>query len=295
MELYTIRYVLAIAEYGNFSKAAQACFVGQPALSQQVSRLEQELGVTLFDRTPRGVVLTPAGREFVARGRKLVQDAETLTSEMGLFAGGQRGTLNLGIISSLQCIGFGSMLSAFSRDYPEISVNIREEGSYQLITMLEDREIDAAFLNLPPSGIPGWAEYRILGTDSFSLAMPASHPLAGKSSIPLASLKDESFIFHNTGQVAYELCMNACRKAGFTPRIVCRTSSPTTTFYMVQGGLGIAILPSEEFRSRTIEGVTEVRITDEIIKTVGIAWRRDTSSPIVHTITDFASRWKQPE
>ena len=80
------------------------------------------------------------------------------------------------------------------------------------------------------------------------------------------SLKDESFIFHNTGQVAYELCMNACRKAGFTPRIVCRTSSPTTTFYMVQGGLGIAILPSEEFRSRTIEGVTEVRITDEIKK-----------------------------
>lgn len=65
--------------------------------------------------------------------------------------------------------------------------------------------------------------------------------------------------------------------------------------YMVQGGLGIAILPSEKFRSRTIEGVTEVRITDEIIKTVGIAWRRDTSSPIVHTITNFASRWKQPE
>ena len=161
MELYTIRYVLAIAEYGNFSKAAQACFVGQPALSQQVSRLEQELGVTLFDRTPRGVVLTSAGREFVARGRKLVQDAETLTSEMGLYAGVQRGTLNLGIISSLQCIGFGSMLSAFSRDYPEISVNIREEGSYRLITMLEEREIDAAFLNLPPSGIPGWAEYRI--------------------------------------------------------------------------------------------------------------------------------------
>ena len=124
MELFNIRYVLAVAEHESFSLAAQSCHVSQSALSQQISRLEKELGVLLFARSSRGASLTEAGRAFVHRAQEIVQRSDALQAEMSLYAGLRRGTLNLGIITSLQCIDFGGLLSAFCGSYPEISVNI---------------------------------------------------------------------------------------------------------------------------------------------------------------------------
>ena len=112
MELYTLRYVLAVADSGNFSLAAQACHVGQPALSQQIAKLEKELGVALFARNPRGATLTEAGKDFVLRAREILQRAQALQAEMSFYAGLRKGSLNLGIITSLQCINFGGKYSS---------------------------------------------------------------------------------------------------------------------------------------------------------------------------------------
>ena len=215
MDLYTMRYVLAVAEHENFSLAAQACHVGQPALSQQISKLEKELGVALFYRNSRGATLTEAGREFVHRAREIIQRSEALESEMSFYAGLRRGTLNLGIITSLQCIDFGGLLSAFCGSYPDISVNIVQGGTHNLVQQLVERKIDAAFLNRPTSGLPGSVEFIKLGEDTYHLAVPDNHPLAKRDRVSLAELKDEHFIFHQTGQVASELCLRACREAGF--------------------------------------------------------------------------------
>ena len=101
MELFVMRYVLAVAEHKNFSLAAHACHIGQPALSQQISKLEKKLGVTLFSRSSRGATLTEAGEEFVRRASEILQRTEALLSEMSLYAGLCRGTLNVGVITSL--------------------------------------------------------------------------------------------------------------------------------------------------------------------------------------------------
>jgi len=291
MELYTMRYVLAVAEYENFSMAAQACHIGQPALSQQVSRLEKELGVSLFTRSSRGAMLTEAGREFVRTAREIVQQADALQAKMSLYAGVRRGTLNLGIITSLQCIDFGGLLSAFCGSYPEVSLNIVQDGTYRLFERLLERKIDVSFLNCPMSGVPAGLEFFKLGEDVYSLAVPAIHPLAGRDRVSLLELKDEHFIFHQTGQVASELCLSACRRAGFEPNIVCRSASPTTGLYMVQGGLGVALLPSEEFNVRPLHGVTELKLKEQIVKEVGVAWRKDAVSPLVDTAVQFAREW----
>lgn len=291
MELYTMRYVLAVAEHENFSLAAQACHVGQPALSQQVSRLEKELGVALFTRNSRGAALTEAGREFVLRAQEIVQRAEALQAEMSLFAGLRRGTLNLGIITSLQCIDFGGLLSAFCGSYPDVSVSIVQDGTHRLLEMLAERKLDAAFLNRPISGLPSGVEFAKLGEDVYSLAVSALHPLAKRERVSLKELSGEHFIFHQTGQVASELCLAACREAGFEPNIVCRSASPTTGLYMVQGGLGVALLPSEEFQSRRLDRVMELKLKERIVKEVGVAWRKDTVSPLVDTIVRFSGEW----
>lgn len=292
MELYTMRYVLAVAEYENFSLAAQACHVGQPALSQQIAKLEKELGVVLFHRNPRGAALTQAGEEFVRRAREILQLSEALESEMSFYAGLRRGTLNLGVITSLQCIDFGGLLSAFCASYPDISVNITQSGTHGLLRQLVERKLDLAFLNRPLSPLPAGVEFLKLGEDTYHLAVPDDHPLAGRTRVSLADLKDEAFIFHQTGQVASELCLRACRQAGFEPNIVCRSGSPTTGLYMVRGGLGVALLPAEEFKSRALDGVVELALEEPITKEVGAAWRRDSASPLVDAAVRFAGGWR---
>lgn len=291
MELYTMNYVLAVADCGNFSLAAQACHVGQPALSQQIAKLERELGLPLFYRNSRGATLTDAGKEFVLRAREIVQRTEALEAEMAFYAGLHKGSLTLGIITSLQCIDFGEMLSSFCYNYPDISVNIIQEGTHRLVDLLQERKIDLAFLNRPLTELPQSLDFAKLGEDCYSLAVPSRHPLAGRKTVSLKELKDEHFIFHQSGQVASELCLLACRNAGFEPDIVCRSGSPTTGLYMVQGGLGVAFLPSEEFLSRTLSGVVELKIEEKIIKEVGIAWRRDASSPLLDAAVRFAKGW----
>lgn len=288
MELYTMRYVIAMAKYENFSLAAQACHIGQPALSQQIAKLEKELGVTLFHRNPRGAVLTEAGREFVRRARQIISLADDLQSEMSLYAGLYRGTLNLGLITSLRCIDFGGLLSAFCEKYPGISVNIVQGGTHNLLQQLLERKIDLAFMNRPLSGVPSGTEFLKLGEDVYRLAVPANHSLASQKTVALAQLRHEPFIFHQPTQVASELCIRACRNAGFDPKIICRSASPTTTFYMVQGGLGVALLPSEEFYSHNLEGVVEVSLEETICKEVGVAWRTDNCSPLIRAAVDFA-------
>lgn len=291
VELYTMSYVLAVADSGNFSLAAQTCHVGQPALSQQIAKLERELGIPLFYRNSRGAVLTGAGEAFVLRAREILQRSEALQAEMSLFAGLKKGRLNLGIITSLQCIDFGSMLSAFCRSYPDISVNIMQEGTHRLIDRLLERRIDLAFINKPAAGLPPSLSFIKLGEDCYSLAVSSRHPLARRKTVSLNELKDERFIFHQNGQAASEICLAACKNAGFDPVIVCRSGSPTTGLYMVQGGLGVAFLPSEEFRSHSVDEVVELKLQEKIIKEVGIAWRLDAASPLLDAAVRFSKGW----
>ncbi len=291
MELYTMRYVIALAEHENFSLAAQACHIGQPALSQQIAKLEQEFGIALFERNPRGATLTEAGKRFVLRAREILSLSEMLESEMASYAGLHRGALDLGIITSLQCIDFGGLLSAFCEEYPGISVNITQGGTHSLLRQLAEKKIDMAFINRPLNGMPKGLEFLKLGEDSYHLAVPQNHPLAGRERVSLAELKNERFIFHQPAQVASELCRKACREAGFEPNIVCRSASPTTGLYMVRGGLGVALFPSEEFRSHNLDGVVEMNLEESIKKEVGAAWRGDPHSLLVDTAVCFAAQW----
>ena len=293
MDLTVMNYVVSVAESGNFSQAAEACHVGQPALSQQIARLEKELGIRLFFRNSRGAVPTEAGTEFVHRAREILRNSKELEELMASYAGFHRGTLTLGLITSLQCIEFGSMLSAFVHSYPDITFIIRQFGSYQLIEMLQERTIDLAFLNLPLKGLPPALAFEKLGQDRYALAVPFDHPLSARGEISIKELKNERFIFHQPWQVAAELVLQACRDAGFEPNIVCRSGEPTNSLYMVQGGMGVALFPEEEFSGRQLDGVCRLRIREDIVKEVGVAWRKDSDSPLVTETVRFAKEWSQ--
>ena len=314
MDLTVMKYIVSVADCGNFSQAAEVCHVGQPALSQLIARLEKKMGVRLFYRNPRGAVPTEAGTEFVRRAREILRSTEELSEQMAAYAGMHKGSLTIGLITSLQCIEFGSMLSAFVHTYPDISFSIRQFGTYQLADLLTERKIDLAFLNLPLQGLPPQLAFEHLGQDRYALAVPYDHPLAARAdqaaaaaldgdeeagdvrdaaSVSIRELKDERFIFHQPWQVAAELVLDACRNAGFEPNIVCRSGEPTNSMYMVQGGMGIALFPEEEFHSRQMDGIRRLRIKEDIIKDVGVAWRKDSESPLVAEAVRFAKEWSR--
>ena len=314
MDLTVMKYIVSVADCGNFSQAAEVCHVGQPALSQLIARLEKKMGVRLFYRNPRGAVPTEAGTEFVRRAREILRSTEELSEQMAAYAGMHKGSLTIGLITSLQCIEFGSMLSAFVHTYPDISFSIRQFGTYQLADLLTERKIDLAFLNLPLQGLPPQLAFEHLGQDRYALAVPYDHPLAARAdqaaaatldgaeeagdvrdaaSVSMRELKDERFIFHQPWQVAAELVLDACRNAGFEPNIVCRSGEPTNSMYMVQGGMGIALFPEEEFHSRQMDGIRRLRIKENIIKDVGVAWRKDSESPLVAEAVRFAKGWSR--
>ena len=314
MDLTVMKYIVSVADCGNFSQAAEVCHVGQPALSQLIARLEKKMGVRLFYRNPRGAVPTEAGTEFVRRAREILRSTEELSEQMAAYAGMHKGSLTIGLITSLQCIEFGSMLSAFVHTYPDISFSIRQFGTYQLADLLTERKIDLAFLNLPLQGLPPQLAFEHLGQDRYALAVPYDHPLAARAdqaaaaaldgdeeagdvrdaaSVSMRELKDERFIFHQPWQVAAELVLDACRNAGFEPNIVCRSGEPTNSMYMVQGGMGIALFPEEEFHCRQRDGIRRLRIKEDIIKDVGVAWRKDSESPLVAEAVRFAKEWSR--
>lgn len=291
MELFAMQYVVNVAEAGNFSLAAQECHVGQPALSQQIAKLERELGVSLFSRNPRGAVLTEAGAEFVRRAREILKSSEELSAQMALYAGLHKGNLVLGLITSLQCIEFGEMLAAFVRSYPDISISIRQFGSHQLLELLSERKLDLAFINRPMQPLSSSIAFAPLGTDHYCLAVPLEHPLANRKRVSIRELKNERFIFHQPWQVASDLVMRACNEAGFSPNIVCRSGTPSTSLYMVQGGMGVALFPSEEFQNRKLMDIRCVELEERIMKEVGVAWRKDAESPLIRTMVHFAGEW----
>lgn len=242
-------------------------------------------------RNAHTVTLTEPGKEFVLRAKEILQSVSALQAEMNRFAGLRKGKLNVGVITSLQCINFGGMLSTFFTRYPGIDMNIVQSGTYDLIKQLNEHSLDVAFMNRPVSRLPSTLQFHKLGEDRYSLAVPKTHPLSRREYVSLRELKNERFIFHQTGQVAFELCRNACRNAGFEPHIVCHSENPTIGLYMVQGGLGLAFLPTEEFEHHRIDNIAEVKIIEPIIKEVGIAWRQDSSSPLVDTIVQFSRSW----
>lgn len=281
MELYSLRYVLAVAETGNFSQAAQMCHVGQPALSQQVAKLENELGVRLFSRHSRGASLTEAGERFVEKAREILRLSADLKSEMYSYAGFYKGSLIFGVIPYLESIAFGDILSSFVRKYPDISVTVRQAGGLRLLNFMADRTVDLAFLNRPLTPLPDNIAFEPLGVDHYDLAVPYTHPLARKDIVSLSELSGQPMIAHETSQVSSEICADALKRAGVEVSVVCRSGTPNTVLYMVQAGIGVALVPSMEFSGRALSNVRRVRLREEIPMELGVAWRKDIETPLI--------------
>lgn len=242
MELRQLQYVKQIAIEKNFSRAAEKLHIAQPSLSQQLSKLEQELGVLLFRRTTNSVELTQAGEVFITKSQTILDAVEQLKQEMDDMAQMRRGRLVVGTMPITGSHILPLVLPIFGDLYPQIEVVLVEETSARLEQLTASGGTDISLLSLPLEDSS--LAWEVLMEEEICLAVPPHHRLAGRlDEIKLRELSDEPFIGLKKGQGFRQITVELCQRSGFTPQFVFESSNMETIQSLVAGGMGIAFVP----------------------------------------------------
>ncbi|MBP0495942.1 LysR substrate-binding domain-containing protein, partial [Pararoseomonas indoligenes] len=258
---------------------------------QQIRGLEEELGVQLFDRIGRGLVLNEAGRLFLEEARDLLRRAERAATTAREAGQGEVGRLRVGFTAST-CFNpaVTRVLKTFRETWPRVELVLEEGRSSLLQAALEGGRLDAAFLR-PPLSSTTYLDFLLVASEPMVVALPIDHRLAGRSRITLGELRDETFILYPraTGPGLSENVVAACQKAGFAPRVTQQTPQLATTVNLVAAAMGIAIVP-DCMRQLRPDSVRYVPLRDGALKAeFGLAWRRQDLSLIIRRLIDTAA------
>lgn len=242
MELRQLSYAVQIYREKNFSRAAEKLHIAQPSLSQQLAKLEKELGVPLFHRTTNAVEPTHAGEVFVNKAQGILDLVEQLRSEMNDISNLRRGKLVVGTLPITGSHILPIVLPAFAARHPGIEISLVEDTSANLEQLTASGGVDLALLSLPIS--EPTLDYRPYATEAIRLAVPAAHRLAAcPEPIPVAALEGEAFVVLKKGQGFRQIAHDICAEAGFEPKIVFESSNIETVISLVAAGMGIAFVP----------------------------------------------------
>ena len=246
MEFHQLRYFVAAAEDLSISRAAERLHVTQPALSRQISVLEDELGIALFDRIRKRIHLTDAGRFFLPRARQLICDAETSAQQLREQFGNARRTLRLGFLSIFLDDLVAPAVREFRQRHPKAQVSLFELTPQAQIERLRQHELDAAILGNIEGRDRESLKVQRLSRHRMAAVLPLDHPLAAKKSIKLAALKKDPWI--SLSDVIYpgrrEFLRAVCDEAGFVPKVVSEVDSLSMMLGAVSSGEGVAIMPA---------------------------------------------------
>jgi LysR family transcriptional regulator, transcription activator of glutamate synthase operon len=279
MELRQLRYLVSLAEERHFTRAAEREHIAQPALSQQIKRLEQELGLALVERTTRRVSLTEAGSLLAARARRILVDVDAAAAEMQSLAGVQTGHVTVGAMHTMGPVDISLALAIFHQRHPRVELTVREQASEELAEMLRIDELDLAFLSVTERVERHGLGLTQLVSEELVVVLPTDHPLARRRRIRMAELSHESFISYRPGARLRELLVAAAGHVGFEPRITLESNESQRIRRLVARGLGVALLPRSDAESpgaqTTVAALTEPALKRDIT----LAWRADRRQP----------------
>jgi LysR family hydrogen peroxide-inducible transcriptional activator len=259
MELSQLRYVLAVAESGNFTRAAARSNIAQPSLSQQIIKLEKELGHKLFHRLGRKAVLTEAGAAFLIRARRILFEVEDASKELGDSPSFER-RITVGAIPTLAPYLIPTLVARCRKRHPNLQVNIREDFKGTLIREMLDGEMDLALVALPVSE-PS-IQVEVLWKEALILAVAKNHPLASKQNVTAADLADETFILLGSSSSLATQIRRFCGDHHFEPRLGSRCAQVATVKALVGIGAGISILPEGARSEADADSLAYVTLSD---------------------------------
>lgn len=257
MELYQLEYFLEAARQRSFTRAAEKLHLAQAAMSEQMRKLESEIGTPLFNRGRRETVLTAAGETLRPHAEALLERADLAKRTIQDLIGLRSGRLTIGAIPSVSACLLPSAIAAFRKLHPHVELALFEGTSEAVAHWVESGRVEFGIVQLPTSS--GSFDEHPLFTEPFVVLISKGHSLAKQKTISLAKLSDEPFILYK-GR-ARDTALTACRAARFEPRIACESSELETIRSLVAAGLGIAILPQLATR-QPFTGCAVLRLRD---------------------------------
>src|SRR5271168_4258005 len=279
MELHQLRYFCAVAESGSFSRAAEQAHVSQPSLSQQIMKLEDELGARLFDRLGRSVRLTDLGKTFLPRARGVLRELEAARGDVVEHKDSVGGSLTIGVIPTVAPYLLPPYLASFSKKFPQARLTVVEEITPVLLDRLRASTIDVAILALPVRGHE--FETAPLLTERLFAALPAKHKLAARRSLSLKDLRAEPFLLLRDGHCFRDSAVAACTRARLTAQIIFESGQFSSLLSMVGAGMGVSIVPQMAIEKSA--RCRFVRIADsDATRTIGAAVLRGRSLTRAH-------------
>ena len=279
MELRQLSYFVAVAEERSFTRAAERIPIAQPAISQQIRRLESELGERLLVRDRRGVSLTAAGEVFLPKARATLAAAQDGRDAVSALRGLLTGRLVLGLVHPLPDRRVPRLMGAFHRAHPNIELTLIEDQTDALLAALGAGEVDAALIGMSRyDRAPRDLQSLLVAREPVVVAVHPRHRLAGRGPLPLRALRDEPIVTLTRGSKLRSTLETACHSVGFVPRIVAETSDLAVVVELAAEQLGVAVLPQSALDGPAdlIQlGLVQPRLERRIL----LVWQSATSAP----------------
>lgn len=298
MELRQLKYFIAVAEELHFGRAAERCHIAQPPLSQQIKRLEEELGVKLLERTSRKVSLTDEGTIFLAVARDTLATLEGGIEKMHMMAEGLIGRLRVGFLSSGLFTDFLKGVTAFRKRYPGIQLDIREMQSSDQNLALRAGEIDVG-LSHHCYANHYHLEARTFLADHYYLAVHEDHPLAGRGHAGYPDIDREPFIMFSRQHYpdAYDRAIGRYHKYGVQPRIVQEAKTHLTKLSLIAAGMGIGFVPARMRAAlpSTVRLIPFDFQNEEHLTPLKLVWRKGDQSPALRCFLEAMESFCQEE
>jgi LysR family transcriptional regulator, transcription activator of glutamate synthase operon len=283
MDLRQLRYLDAVARARSFTAAALDLHVAQSALSQQVAKLERELGVELLRRTTRRVEVTEAGELVLARGRRALAEAEAIRADLDAMRGLVRGRLRIGGVPPVSGLHPAALIAEFGRRHPGIDITIREEVADTLLGELQQGSLDLVLALVDPADVAAGLTGRKLLDEELVLITAPDHPLARRKRVPHAALTDEPLVAYGTGSaLRLEL-----ERLVPEPRVIAEANELATLRELVALGLGVTLMPAAVVAGTPPETLAVRPLSPRVRVPVSMLWRaHEAPTPAAHAFRE---------
>jgi len=276
MNLRDLKYLVAVAEHRHFGRAAEACFVSQPTLSTQLKKLEEELGVTLIERTNRQVLLTAVGERVVAQAQRVLREANHLNHIAEEYTDPFGGEFRLGVIPTVAPYLLPKILSPIRKHLPNLKTQLTEGQTAVISRMLREGDLDAVILALPIEEEN--VVERKLYTEPFYMAVSRAHALANKKKVTVDDLDDEQVLLLEDGHCLRDQALEVCNSHNAVENTNFRATSLETLRQMVVADVGVTLMPELAVPAKPAAGIRYIPFRGEIPhRDIGLCWRK--SSP----------------
>jgi len=297
MDLRKLRYFITVAEEGHIGRAATALNISQPPLTRQIHQLEDELGVALFNRTPKGMEITEAGKIFLEESKNIFALVEQATERTQRAGTGKLGRLDVAIFGSGILDTIPRILLSFRQDYPDVKVVLHTMGKAMQIEALRQRRVSVGF-NRILSPLPDITT-ELIRSESILVAVNTTTPLGKKSIVDFNELENQPMIlFPSQGSPNFkDKILNLCRQANFTPEVSHEVGDAVTGVSLVAGGFGVCIVP-ESAAALKVAGVTYLPL-ENLPKGAKVdlscIYRSDDNSPLLQSFLEKVRQFKQAQ